>query len=43
MLDWSIVVPAFFTAAVEWVEAFTIVLAVGLLNGSEEHGARRQS
>lgn len=33
MLDWSIVVPAFFTAAVEWVEAFTIVLAVSLSIG----------
>ena len=30
MLDWTIVVPAFLTAAVEWVEAFTIVLAVSL-------------
>jgi uncharacterized membrane protein len=33
MLDWTIVVPAFLTAAVEWVEAFTIVLAVSLSIG----------
>jgi uncharacterized membrane protein len=33
MLDWTIVAPAFFTAAVEWVEAFTIVLAVSLSIG----------
>src|SRR5882672_204634 len=33
MLDWTIVVPAFLTAAVEWVEAFTIVLAVSLTIG----------
>ena len=30
MLNWTIVVPAFLTAAVEWVEAFTIVLAVSV-------------
>ena len=30
MFDWTIVVPAFLTAAVEWVEAFTILLAVSL-------------
>lgn len=33
MLDWTIVIPAFLTAAVEWVEAFTIVLAVSLSIG----------
>lgn len=33
MLDWTIVVPTFLTAAVEWVEAFTIVLAVSLSIG----------
>lgn len=33
MLDWTIVVPSFLTAAVEWVEAFTIVLAVGISIG----------
>jgi uncharacterized membrane protein len=33
MLDWTIVVAAFLTAAVEWVEAFTIVLAVSLSIG----------
>src|ERR1700719_2730589 len=33
MLDWTIVVTAFLTAAVEWVEAFTIVLAVSLSIG----------
>jgi uncharacterized membrane protein len=33
MLDWTIVVPALLTAAVEWVEAFTIVLAVSLSIG----------
>jgi uncharacterized membrane protein len=33
MLDWTIVVPAFLTATVEWVEAFTIVLAVSLSIG----------
>jgi len=33
MLDWTIVVPSFLAAAVEWVEAFTIVLAVSLSIG----------
>src|SRR2546423_9019803 len=33
MLDWTIVIPAFLPAAVEWVEAFTIVLAVSLTIG----------
>src|SRR5260221_912560 len=33
MLAWTIVVPAFLAAAVEWVEAFTIVLAVSLSIG----------
>ncbi|THD59636.1 hypothetical protein [Phenylobacterium sp.] len=33
MLDWSVVPAAFLTAAVEWVEAFTIVLAVSLSIG----------
>jgi uncharacterized membrane protein len=33
MLDWTVVVPAFLTAVVEWVEAFTIVLAVSLTVG----------
>ena len=33
MLDWTIVAPTFLTAAVEWVEAFTIVLAVSLSIG----------
>ncbi|MDB5408928.1 MAG: hypothetical protein JWL84_3840 [Rhodospirillales bacterium] len=33
MLDWSTIVTAFLTAAVEWVEAFTIVLAVSLSIG----------
>jgi uncharacterized membrane protein len=33
MIDWSIAVPAFLTALVEWVEAFTIVLAVSLSIG----------
>jgi uncharacterized membrane protein len=33
MLDWTVIVPAFLTAAVEWVEAFTIVLAVSLSIG----------
>ena len=33
MLDWTVVIPAFLTAAVEWVEAFTIVLAVSLTIG----------
>jgi uncharacterized membrane protein len=33
MIDWTILVPAFLTAAVEWVEAFTIVLAVSLSIG----------
>lgn len=32
-LDWSIAVPSFLTALVEWVEAFTIVLAVSLSIG----------
>jgi uncharacterized membrane protein len=33
MLDWTIIIPAFLTAMVEWVEAFTIVLAVSLSIG----------
>jgi len=33
MLDWTIAIPTFLTAAVEWVEAFTIVLAVSLSIG----------
>jgi uncharacterized membrane protein len=33
MLDWTVVAPTFLTAAVEWVEAFTIVLAVSLSIG----------
>jgi uncharacterized membrane protein len=33
MLDWTVIVPAFLTAGVEWVEAFTIVLAVSLSIG----------
>ncbi len=33
MIDWSIAVPSFLTALVEWVEAFTIVLAVSLSIG----------
>ena len=33
MLDWTIFVPTFLAAAVEWVEAFTIVLAVSLSIG----------
>jgi len=33
MLDWTIFLPAFLTAGVEWVEAFTIVLAVSLSIG----------
>ena len=33
MLNWNIILPVFFTALVEWVEAFTIVLAVSLSIG----------
>ena len=33
MIDWTIAIPAFLTALVEWVEAFTIVLAVSLSIG----------
>ncbi len=33
MLDWTVLTAAFLTAAVEWVEAFTIVLAVSLSIG----------
>jgi uncharacterized membrane protein len=33
MLNWAVVVAAFLTAAVEWIEAFTIVLAVSLSIG----------
>src|ERR1700758_3812961 len=33
MPDWTIIPPAFLTASVEWVEAFTIVLAVSLSIG----------
>jgi uncharacterized membrane protein len=33
MLQWTVVVPTFLAATVEWVEAFTIVLAVSLTIG----------
>jgi uncharacterized membrane protein len=33
MLDWTVIVPSFLAATVEWVEAFTIVLAVSLSIG----------
>ncbi|MDR5726748.1 MAG: hypothetical protein RB191_04685 [Terriglobia bacterium] len=33
MTDWSIFIPTFLAASVEWVEAFTIVLAVSLSIG----------
>ena len=33
MIDWTVVVPTFLAAAVEWVEAFTIVLAVSMTIG----------
>jgi len=33
VIDWSIVAPSFLTALIEWVEAFTIVLAVSLSIG----------
>lgn len=33
MIDWTVAAPAFLTSAVEWVEAFTIVLAVSLSIG----------
>jgi uncharacterized membrane protein len=33
MLNWTVVVPTFLAATVEWVEAFTIVLAVSLTIG----------
>ena len=33
MLDWTVVVPTLLAATVEWVEAFTIVLAVSLAIG----------
>lgn len=33
VIDWSIAAPSFLTALVEWVEAFTIVLAVSLSIG----------
>ncbi|MDE2266827.1 MAG: hypothetical protein KGL29_13060, partial [Alphaproteobacteria bacterium] len=33
MTDWTIFVPTFLAATVEWVEAFTIVLAVSLSIG----------
>ena len=33
MIDWTIAVPSFLAASVEWVEAFTIVLAVSLTIG----------
>jgi uncharacterized membrane protein len=33
MIDWTIVIPSFLAAGVEWVEAFTIVLAVSLSIG----------
>jgi uncharacterized membrane protein len=33
VFDWTVAVPSFLTACVEWVEAFTIVLAVSLSIG----------
>lgn len=33
MIDWSVFVPTFLAAGVEWIEAFTIVLAVSLSIG----------
>jgi uncharacterized membrane protein len=33
MIDWTVAVPTFLAASVEWVEAFTIVLAVSLTLG----------
>ena len=33
MIDWGVAIPCFLTALVEWVEAFTIVLAVSLSIG----------
>jgi len=33
MIDWSVALPAFLASSVEWVEAFTIVLAVSLQVG----------
>jgi Ca2+/H+ antiporter, TMEM165/GDT1 family len=33
MIDWTIAIPSFLAAGVEWVEAFTIVLAVSLTIG----------
>jgi uncharacterized membrane protein len=33
MLEWTVAVPSFLTASVEWVEAFTIVLAASLTIG----------
>jgi uncharacterized membrane protein len=33
MLDWAVAVPTYLAASVEWVEAFTIVLAVSLTIG----------
>jgi uncharacterized membrane protein len=33
MFQWTIVIPTFLAATVEWVEAFTIVLAVSLSIG----------
>ena len=33
MFDWPIIIPTFLAASVEWVEAFTIVLAVSLSIG----------
>ncbi|WP_428391784.1 hypothetical protein [Lichenicoccus sp.] len=39
MIDLTVAVPAFLTSAVEWVEAFTIVLAVGLQIGGRRAGS----
>ncbi len=33
IIDWSVAIPCFLTALVEWVEAFTIILAVSLSIG----------
>lgn len=38
MADWAIFLPCFLTATVEWVEAFTIVLAVSLTIGWGQAG-----
>src|SRR5580658_5153863 len=39
MIEWTVAAPSFLAASVEWVEAFTIVLAVSLSIGWRAAGS----